>query len=1010
MMIRRYIPLVLLALLSVLQLHGKGYTYECLNSPNRDSQHLLCIHASNRGFVWGGSDRGAYRFGYYDGRWYEPEGREGSIPGAYIYSFFDIPQGTIVMTDGGAALYDGTLDSFQLVSLVDEKGEKSAVTPYSFASASDGTIFAGGDGVLYVYDPDTNTLSVESEGRLPADFRIEAVYEGRGDYLYLVNMEKGAYTYHRKGGFFTEEGLSLTGNVAFCVDSSGYIWRSVGKGLECYDSSISLVATYTTRNSALSSDRITCIIQSGDKLWAGTSYGVNLLDSKTGRITAYARDQHSFASFPCTATVDMTLSSDGSLWTLEPDGSVIVLRESYARTIPVGAVYDNNGHCSDVVLCLSQIAGNNLLWVGTACSGVFTYLYDYDLNDVKVTHIASTDRMRVESMLDLEDGRLLLSCGLDGFYLLDKNSGALSRFDKAPPVPDASVCRDDAGIVMILSDAVYLWNPRSGAVKKVPFGNASQFGHLHPVLDSGGKYFFGDHCICSWDSEREVFTMICNFGEDVTVNDVAYDITEVFWAATDKGLYTYDDLFERSSFCYSPLFSSIESVACDRRGRVWIGSVGSLFVYMPQTESCINVGLSYGVNWNSYIPHSSITTSNSKVIMGGTNGFVTIDTAISFKKTELPEIIVSGFSVNDRIMSVDSPLKLRSFQNNIEVNCFVRESDILRRKSFKFIVSTGGQEEELILGEPHLSLTNLSAGDYVISCCCTLQNGEWSVPVELVSFTINEKWYRSIVFWILVIVFIIVIAFVILRVILHDDKLRRIAEESRHSARLEQENVHFLLNVSHELKTPLTLIISPLTRILKHKSKEDSDYRTLSNVYRQAIRMKTLILTVLDAHKIRSNSAVLNAEPVAFNEWAESLVSDFDEEAEYRGIRIVRRYDSSVSGVSLDAPKLENVITNLLINAMKHSPNDTIISVGTQYFTDRDVVKFYVSDQGEGLGGVDMSKLFDRYYQGMTEKTGSGMGLAYANSIVGLHKGQMGAKDNESGGATFYFEIPAHPL
>lgn len=267
-------------------------------------------------------------------------------------------------------------------------------------------------------------------------------------------------------------------------------------------------------------------------------------------------------------------------------------------------------------------------------------------------------------------------------------------------------------------------------------------------------------------------------------------------------------------------------------------------------------------------------------------------------------------------------------------------------------------------------------------------------------------WYCSVWCWILLLVIIAVATFIVVRLLKKVKKYKLALSEAEARCKAEYDSVRFLLNVSHELKTPLTLIISPLSRILRSKDKSDSDYTTLTNIYRQANRMSSLILTVLDSHKIKEGTASFNSESVPLNGWVESLARDFEEEAESRGIQLSLSFDPAIGNITMDAGKLENVITNMMINALKHSPEGTTISVGTEHNPQNGTVRVFVSDQGEGLGGVDMTKLFSRFYQGYAQKTGSGLGLAYANSIVEIHKGSMGAFENKGGGATFYFDLP----
>lgn len=134
--------------------------------------------------------------------------------------------------------------------------------------------------------------------------------------------------------------------------------------------------------------------------------------------------------------------------------------------------------------------------------------------------------------------------------------------------------------------------------------------------------------------------------------------------------------------------------------------------------------------------------------------------------------------------------------------------------------------------------------------------------------------------------------------------------------------------------------------------------------------------------------------------------ADFVSEGEAKGIEIRYQLDEQIAEVSFDGDKCEIILTNLLINALKHSPEGTAILICTELLTKEQRVRISVSDQGCGLGQVDIDKLFTRFYQGNGERNGTGIGLSYSKILAELHGGSIGARDNDAAGAVFFFELP----
>ena len=227
---------------------------------------------------------------------------------------------------------------------------------------------------------------------------------------------------------------------------------------------------------------------------------------------------------------------------------------------------------------------------------------------------------------------------------------------------------------------------------------------------------------------------------------------------------------------------------------------------------------------------------------------------------------------------------------------------------------------------------------------------------------------------------------------------------AQNQLRMNEEKIDFLVNVSHELRTPLTLIYAPLKRMLKRISPNDENYRLLQTACRQSSRMTDIINMVLDLEKMGRKAVKLQLQAHPFNAWVEEGIRDFVSEGEERGVRVVLDADKRITMVPFDIRKCDIVLNNLVMNALKHSPTGTTMTVRT--LLEKDHVRVEVSDEGTGLQPGDEKELFTRFYQGAKESTGTGLGLAYAKVLLEQHKGTIGAYNNATKGATFYFTLP----
>lgn len=222
------------------------------------------------------------------------------------------------------------------------------------------------------------------------------------------------------------------------------------------------------------------------------------------------------------------------------------------------------------------------------------------------------------------------------------------------------------------------------------------------------------------------------------------------------------------------------------------------------------------------------------------------------------------------------------------------------------------------------------------------------------------------------------------------------------------ERYNFLINVNHELRTPLTLVVGPLRRILRTSNLEDKDRESLERVCHQAERMTNLLNTILTTSKLQEGATKPVMEPTALNTWLQDNSDEFRDEAYTHGMPIDVKCDPSIGLVPMDKNLCKIVFSNMMTNALKHNETGERIMVRSAWSEDGEMIRISVRDFGTGIGDVDVSKLFERYYQATEERSGFGIGLAYSKTIVDAHHGRIGAFNNtDDRGATFWFEIPA---
>ena len=237
---------------------------------------------------------------------------------------------------------------------------------------------------------------------------------------------------------------------------------------------------------------------------------------------------------------------------------------------------------------------------------------------------------------------------------------------------------------------------------------------------------------------------------------------------------------------------------------------------------------------------------------------------------------------------------------------------------------------------------------------------------------------------------------------------RRSAEVARVQEESERERYrgNLLRAISHDLRTPLSGIMGTCEMILDMSLPEDPRYTLTKGIWKDADWLHALVENILSLTRIEDGRLSLKKQPEAAEEIVGSALSHIEKRAPEREIAV--SVPDEVLMVPMDAKLIEQVLVNLLDNAVKHTPPEREIAVVVTREDDKAV--FRVRDRGEGIRPEDLPHIFERFYTvgkgGADAGRGVGLGLAICEAIVRAHGGEIAARNREGGGAEFWFSLP----
>lgn len=307
-----------------------------------------------------------------------------------------------------------------------------------------------------------------------------------------------------------------------------------------------------------------------------------------------------------------------------------------------------------------------------------------------------------------------------------------------------------------------------------------------------------------------------------------------------------------------------------------------------------------------------------------------------------------------------------------------------------------------------ITYTNLKPGNYTLIVKSIALTGD-AIPESSLEIEILPPWYLTIWAYLFYVIFAVLTVYYLIRVYHNRIKLQEsLKYERQHThdvEELNQSKLRFFTNVSHEFRTPLTLIIGQMETLLQGKLLSPPVYQKFFSVYKNSIQLKELISELLDFRKQEQGYMKMK---VCENDIASFLFENyllFKEYADTKGIQMIFEKPDQPVSLWYNAKQMQKVINNILSNAMKYTSCGGVVTLSV--CEDGDDVLMEIADNGCGIDAQEIDKIFDRFYQSNPSDsgTGTGVGLALTKSIVELHGGTIRASGAKGEGMTFTIRL-----
>lgn len=505
------------------------------------------------------------------------------------------------------------------------------------------------------------------------------------------------------------------------------------------------------------------------------------------------------------------------------------------------------------------------------------------------------------------------------------------------------------------------------------------------------------------------------------VNCIYVDLHGEIWFGTTDGLCKY--IPDQDNFEKIDLGIPNQSISCiiGEEGKYWITTSKGLVCYTPG-EPCLVFSRTDGLQSDFFVPASGMKASNGKIYVGSVNGFNAFYPHRIHPNVFVPPVALTGLEIFNEEISVSEGGVLPSSLNHLKELHLSHRDNVFsiryaglsfcmpEKNRYAYMLEGFDKEWNYVGTQNKATYTNLPAGTYTFRVKASNNDGVWNDEGTKLPIIIHPPFYLTAGFKFLYFILICLGIVLIFRFFMRLAKKRHNIEIEELNRRKEKEmheaKISFFTMIAHEIRTPVSLIIGPLEKIMSTDmvAIPDAIRGDLNVIDRNSQRLLSLVNQLLDFRKVENGGFKLKFERCNINELIKAVSIRFTPWVTQHGARFVIDCPDEEAMAVVDREALTKLISNLLTNASKYTKDEVILSY--RFAADKNTFTITVTDNGCGIKDEDQDKIFHPFYQTKDNKPGTGIGLSIVHNIVEAHSGTIEVKSEPGKGSSFIVTLP----
>lgn len=904
-------------------------------------------------------------------------------------------------------------------------------------ATKDGHIWLGTSKGLSIYNPQENVFYNDVFNVNHSSIKVESVLELEND-SYLVASNKGLWLIikQNKGKYDAQKiPVFKDEHISDLIPAGGddYLLATNSSGVLIYNKNTKAIVPHPI-NKVQKIDEIRKLrVDNSGRLWIGTDNGIYIYED--GIVTHLQNNLEDKNSLSKNLVKSLHKDSSGSIWVGTYYGGANIWNATNGNF----RNYINNGEKSGLNYSVvsSLQANDKYLFIGTEQGG----LNILDLQTELFSYLTTANGELLDDNIKssyLDKNRLFIGTLSHGFQIYNINTNSFEKEDRFAAINDSLL---STGVYAFAKDQDQLFIGTAGKGigvvstlldAEVSFFNKSNGLSSNIVrtllLDNNKTLWIGtENGLNALDENKNIKSYLYNSNQAAGFNilTVFQSFDNKLWVGTKAhGLFVKsNDTFNQVSLNYEGNdITTIHAILQDKDGYLWLSSNQGVLQYDVVEQKVIALkGKQDGLVGNEFSNGSAIKLFNDDLLFGGISGITRFNTARLFKDSFVPSVLITGFStgydskpileyegdVVDNIAFAKA-VKLDHHQRNFTIEFAMPSFHNASSNTYEYRLN-GLEENWNTTSQNAATYTLQNSGNYVFEVRGINGDGAKSGITRLDVAAKPTPWLS---WWALLgyaLVLGIAIYF-ILNVLKSKTRLQQELKfeqlQKERDRGINEAKLKFFTNISHEFRTPLTLILGPLQQLLADYKGSNKMYKKLLVVESNANHLLQLINRLMDFRKLEQNQFELQSARGNIVKFLEEIYLSFNEYAK------VGEYDYSFESVEdeilvyYDRKKLERVFFNLISNAFKYTDKGGAIDIKVTK-SDREIF-VSINDTGIGISPVEQDKVFDRFYEVEADREkpspyhqGTGIGLNIAKNIVELHHGTIIIESEKGQGSSF---------